>query len=266
MQIFLGLIFGLLISFLAWRLGSLSISGAMSASIVGTLIFGLGGVAWGVQLLVFFITSSLLSKAFRKQKSRFSEKFSKGNQRDWAQVLANGGLGSLLAIAFAVNSESWWIWFAYVGAMAAVNADTWATELGVFNPSPPRLITNGKEVEPGSSGGISHLGLLSSLSGSALIAITGVIFTPPDERLDLLIAVTLAGFLGAIFDSLLGATVQAIYTCPKCNKETEKHPYHSCGNPTHKARGWDWLNNDMVNFSSSVIGATFSILVRYFLL
>ena len=41
--------------------------------------------------------------------------------------------------------------------------------------------------------------------------------------------VTLAGWLGALFDSLLGATVQSIYYCPTCQKETERYPLHSCG-------------------------------------
>jgi len=55
-------------------------------------------------------------------------------------------------------------------------------------------------------------------------------------------------------DSLLGASVQAMYTCPKCAKETEK-PIHGCGTPTQHQRGWRWLDNDMVNFISSLIGA-----------
>ena len=37
-----------------------------------------------------------------------------------------------------------------------------------------------------------------------------------------------AGLLGALFDSLLGATVQAIYYCPACEKETERHLIHLC--------------------------------------
>jgi uncharacterized protein (TIGR00297 family) len=255
MQIFLGLIFGILISTLAWRAGSLSISGAISAAIVGSLIFGLGGLAWGVLLLGFFISSSLLSRAFRKQKSGLSEKFSKGNQRDWAQVFANGGFGTLLVILFSLTPEREWPWFAYVGAMAAVNADTWATELGVLNPTAPRLITNRKKVEPGTSGGVSLTGLLASLSGGALIALFGVLFTPSGEKWLLGLSATAAGFLGSIFDSLLGATVQAIYICPTCQKETERHPQHTCGSETHQIRGWKWLGNDAVNFAASLLGA-----------
>jgi len=39
-----------------------------------------------------------------------------------------------------------------------------------------------------------------------------------------------------MFDSFLGATVQAIYHCLQCGK-TEKHPRHTCGTETVKVSG-----------------------------
>ncbi len=148
-----------------------------------------------------------------------------------------------------------WIWFAYAGAMAAVNADTWATELGVLNPSRPRLITNRQPVDPGTSGGISLYGTLASLGGAALIGLVGAAFSPAGARLPLILAASLGGLCGSLFDSLLGATVQAIYYCPECDKETERHPIHICGTETTQIRGWAWLNNDLVNLLASVLGA-----------
>jgi uncharacterized membrane protein len=64
-----------------------------------------------------------------------------------------------------------------------------------------------------------------------------------------------AGLAGSMFDSLLGATVQAIYRCPSCAKETEKHPRHSCGTPTERIRGLASINNDVVNLACSAAGA-----------
>jgi uncharacterized protein (TIGR00297 family) len=154
----IGFLLGMLIAFLAWRMRALSASGAAAAALVGGLIFGLGGIAWAMLLLAFFISSSGLSKAFARRKAGVSEKFSKGNRRDWGQVLANGGLGALLVIIHAAFPAQSWPWLAYAGAMAAVNADTWATELGVLNRDKPRLITTGREVEPGTSGGVSVVG------------------------------------------------------------------------------------------------------------
>jgi uncharacterized protein (TIGR00297 family) len=255
MQIFIGIILGILVSIVAWQLGFLSPSGAWAAAITGSLIFGLGGLPWTTLLLTFFISSSLLSKAFKKHKQTVNEKFSKGSHRDWAQVLANGGLGSLLVIAFTIFPDQHAIWFAFAGAMATVNADTWATELGVLNPSLPRLITNGQHVEPGTSGGISRYGTLATIVGATIIGLAGAAFSPVEARFSLILAATLGGTCGSLFDSLLGATVQAIYHCPQCDKETERHPTHTCGTATHQIRGWKRLNNDLVNFLASLVGA-----------
>jgi uncharacterized protein (TIGR00297 family) len=265
LQLTLGFLFGAFIGWLAWRVGALSRSGAWAAALTGGLIFGLGGLPWAALLLVFFISSSALSRAFTRRKKEVSEKFSKGSRRDWAQVLANGGLGGLLVIAHGVFPEQTWPWIAYCGAMAAVNADTWATELGVLSRGMPRLITTGRLVERGASGGISLLGTAASLAGAMLIGFTATVFpfgsaplTLPGPA-SLLVAASLGGLLGSLFDSFLGATVQAIYRCPNCGKETERHPFHTCGSQTRLLRGWRWLDNDMVNFACSLAGAATAV-------
>lgn len=259
MQILIGFSAGALIAGIAWKAGSLSKSGAIAAAVSGGLIFSIGGLPWAALLLTFFITSSALSKSFKGRKAKLGEKFAKGSQRDWAQVLANDGLGTILAILFILSGAegvlAGWGWIAYAGAMATVNADTWATELGVLNPKPPRLITTGEVVEAGTSGGISFFGTLATLGGAALIGLAGAAFSPGAEAWALLPAATLGGVCGSLFDSLLGATVQAIYHCPACNKQTERHPAHGCGTETVHVRGWRWLNNDLVNFLASALGA-----------
>lgn len=260
-QIILGLCLGIVFSLVAWWMGLLSKSGAIGAAVTGGLIFGLGGFPWATLLLLFFISSSLLSKTFSGKKSAFTEKFSKGSQRDWGQVLANGGNGALLVVLLVFLPEKIWIWCAYAGAIAAVNADTWATEWGVLCSYPPRLITTGKVVVPGTSGGISTLGLLATLGGASLIGIAAAGFNPQGWDWTLLLAVTLGGVLGSLFDSLLGATTQAIYYCPQCDKETEHYPQHSCGTGTTQVRGWRWMSNDWVNFLASAFGALNAVLL-----
>jgi len=255
MQILIGFLLAILIAVLAWRVGSLSNSGAWAAVLTGGLVFGLGGLPWAILLLTFFITSSALSRAFSKRKVSLAEKFSKGGRRDWGQVLANGALGAMLAIGYFIPPHREWLWLAFAGAMAAVNADTWSTELGVLSLIPPRLITTGQKVERGTSGGITFIGTLAAFGGAVLIGIAAVIFTAGREWPLSLGIIILGGLMGSLFDSLLGATVQAIYWCPTCNKETERHPTHTCGSPTSRVRGWSWFNNDMVNFACSLMGA-----------
>ncbi len=255
-QLIIGLSLGALVGLLAWRLGSLSRSGAWAAALTGGLTFGLGGLKWAVLLLAFFLTSSAWSRLFARRKAAFEEKYAKGSQRDWGQVMANGGLGALLAIFNALIPGEVWPWLAFGGAMAAVNADTWATELGVFNPSSPRLITTGKTVERGTSGAVTLLGYLAALGGSALIGALAAFFGGDiRSALTIALAITLAGLAGTTCDSLLGATIQAIYFCPQCQKETERYPLHGCGTRTTHQRGWRWLDNDWVNFACSLVGA-----------
>lgn len=234
-----------------WR-GSLSKSGGLGALVVGTLIFGLGGPVWGILLGLFFVSSSLLSHFKEDEKRAAAEKFDKGHQRDIGQVLANGGLGSLVAVLSAVFPSPIWL-ILFSGIMATVNADTWATELGTLSKSPPRLITNGRRVEVGSSGGVSLLGTFVSFSGGILIGLAAGILAPELPVLMGVFIGGIGGLAGSLFDSVLGATVQRIYFCDVCRKDTERK-IHKCGNPTRPFRGWPWLNNDLVNLLASIMG------------
>ena len=258
-QFLIGISLGALIGYGAYRAGALTRSGAWAAALTGGLIFGLGGLPWAVLLLTFFISSSVLSRTFVKRKEALSEQFSKGSRRDYGQVLANGGLGSLLVISLALQSDQGWQWVAFAGAMAAVNADTWATELGVLSPTRPHLITSRKVVERGTSGGVTLVGYLAALGGAGLIGAAAAFFTPDIAWLGFVGIVVLAGLAGSTLDSLLGATVQAIYYCPQCQKETERYPVHGCGTETTQMRGWRWLNNDLVNLLCSLMGAMVAI-------
>ncbi len=257
MQIVYGIFLAALIAYLAYRAHSLNRSGAFAATLVGTIVFGLGGLQWAILLMVFFITSSGLSRAFKKRKQGLNEKFSKGSERDAGQVFGNGGLATLFVLVHALYPESIVGWAGFAACLAAVNADTWATELGVLNPTSPRMITNlGKRVEKGTSGGISLFGTLASLLGASIIALPAAWFA---NNWALFAIISFAGLSGSLFDSLLGATVQAMYYCPTDEKETEKHPLHTCGTQTIHIRGWEWLNNDWVNFACGALGSLIAL-------
>jgi uncharacterized protein (TIGR00297 family) len=261
LNLFFGFALALLVAALAYWRGSLSFSGAVGATIIGTLIFAVGGFAWAILLIAFFITSSALSHYQARAKEPLAEKFQKGHRRDLGQVLANGGWGALLALAYGFAPQPI-LFVAFVGAMATVNADTWATELGVLSKIAPRLITNGRVVAVGTSGGVTPLGTFVAFCGALLIGILAflaqVIF---DYHLSFVIChclIPLAGLLGSLFDSLLGATVQAIYYCDFDQKETEA-AFHRCGRATRLIRGWRWLDNDWVNFLSSIVGSLIAV-------
>jgi uncharacterized protein (TIGR00297 family) len=234
-----------------WR-GSLSPSGAAGALVVGTLIFGLGGWVWGVLLALFFISSSLLSHFKEDEKKAAAEKFDKGHRRDIGQVLANGGLGSLIAILSQLTPSEMWFPI-FIGVMGTVTADTWATELGTLARRPPRLITTGRPVDVGTSGGVSPLGTLVSLAGGAIVGLAAALLSREIQPGMAVLAGAIGGLIGSLFDSLLGATVQQIYYCDVCQKDTERK-LHKCGTVTRPLRGWSWLNNDLVNLLASFVG------------
>lgn len=254
-QLLLGAVLALGVGLLGWLSRALATSGTAAAVVIGTLIFGIGGLPWAALMIVFFFTSSLLSRLFSGRKRSLKDLAAKGSRRDWAQVLANGGSGAFLAVISLLFPGQVWPWLAYAGSMAAVNADTWATELGILSPSRPRLITTGKPVPMGASGGITLVGTSATLAGGLLIALCGAVLRPEVPAAGFLLSVTAAGLAGSLIDSLLGATVQAIYYDPAREKETEKQVFAADGRPAAPVRGWAWMNNDAVNFISSVCGA-----------
>jgi uncharacterized protein (TIGR00297 family) len=260
-QILLGFGLALLVSVLGIAARALALSGAVTATLIGTVIFGFGGAPWAALMITFFVTASLLSKLFSARKKALTDKFEKGSRRDWAQVFANSGAGVFLAVAALLFPEAAWPWVAYAGAMAAVNADTWATEIGILSPTPPRLITSGKTVAMGTSGGVTLAGTAATFAGGLLIGVVGVLFQRELPAAGFLLAVSLAGLIGSLTDSMLGATVQAIYYDPVRQKETERQILDENGSPVTPLRGWVWMNNDVVNFLSSVAGAIAAVLL-----
>lgn len=266
-RILAGLVLSMLIGGLAYQRKSLSRSGWLGAIATGTLTFGFGGWAWGLTLIAFFISSSVLSHLRQAQKQRIAgEKFEKGGRRDLMQTLANGGAGALLALIYGLSGEPFALLACFCGIMATVTADTWATEIGVLSPHPPRLITSGRVVEPGTSGGITLYGLAASLAGALLIGgVLALLLTTVQLRwrLALLPAALLGGLAGSLADSLIGATIQVIYRA-NGGGETERQ-FGADGRPRPVLRGWRLVNNDMVNFVSSLVGGLVALVVAVLL-
>lgn len=260
-----GLILSLGIALPAYRRGDLSPSGVLGALLTGTLTLGCGGWAWGLSLIAFFVSSSLLTRWRKRSKAALAELFAKGGRRDLGQALANGGVGAVLAVLTAALPHPAWP-AAFAGALATATADTWATEVGVLSPKSPRLITTRKTVPAGTSGGVTLWGTLAGAGGALFLGTTFYLLGLGEAALpgrggdaaccsSTVIPLALAGgLLGMAFDSLLGATVQGIYRCPRCGKETERRNH--CGGPTVLLRGRPWLTNDGVNLLATLVGAT----------
>ncbi len=193
------------------------------------------------------------ARSFREQrKAAIKAAYEKSDQRDLGQALANGGIAALIAVVYGVSGAHW-CWGAYLGALAAVNADTWATELGPLSRAVPRLITTGRPVARGTSGGVTLAGFAASVGGGLLIGLVGVLFGGIASFGVLLAIGAFGGLFGSVSDSLLGATVQAMYQC--ADRVTEK-PHCSDGVAATPLPGRiRWMGNDAVNFLASGVGA-----------
>ncbi|HEY8469312.1 MAG TPA: DUF92 domain-containing protein [Longimicrobiales bacterium] len=273
----LALVLAAAISAAAFRARALSIDGALAAVVVGTIVFGMGGTAWAILLLAFFISSSALTRWRAAVKAAAGEEVAKGGRRDAVQVLANGGIATLLAALAALRPDLA-LFPAFAGAIAAATADTWATEVGLLSRGMPRLITTGRRVPAGTSGGVTPLGTAAALAGGVFIGALAAVLvhlgwatsshsvgdvvaaasaaTRADAGAAARIALVTpaAALLAALFDSLLGATVQAAYHCPRCDRTTERR-VHRCGTRTTRTRGLAWIDNDAVNLAATAAGA-----------
>ncbi|KXS14226.1 hypothetical protein M427DRAFT_57688 [Gonapodya prolifera JEL478] len=179
------------------RRKSLSPDGAIAACVIGLLTFTNGN--WGVSstLLVFYLSSSRLTKYGHDRKVKLEDGHAEGGQRDAIQVFSNGFTGAALSALYIVtcsdsvrsfmeevfqgkrllaDCDGQWrtmLLVAYVSHYACCNADTWSSELGILAKRPPRLITAPwRSVPPGTNGGVTLMGLSASLGGGLAVGAT----------------------------------------------------------------------------------------------
>jgi uncharacterized protein (TIGR00297 family) len=275
---------------LAWALGmnlivaigaflhrSVTAAGAIAGAGVGLVIFLSGGGFYWSILIAFFVSSSVLGRVTpffstrsreerqrRRTARREAEAINaKGSRRDAVQVLANGGLAAIMAAAHALSGRPIFM-FGFAIAIAAANADTWASEIGVLSRKDPVSILTFREIPRGTSGGISPLGLFSATAGALFIGLwfaVGYVAVQgwnPGEIGPMVAAITGGGFLGSVVDSILGATVQAQYWDHHREKFTERR-HDATGAANRLVRGFHLFTNDAVNAVSGIVSVTILI-------
>jgi uncharacterized protein (TIGR00297 family) len=259
-----GFLAAAIIAFAAHRVRALALSGAVAATLVGGMLVAAGGWWLGLILVVYFATSSALSRRARHPTPGTQQ--ARGSRRDAVQVFANGAIPVAFALVSLIPGDpSTWL-VASVGAIAGAASDTWATEIGRHSRSKPRLLTTGQQVEPGTSGAITLFGTAAAIVAAALIATTAAIghsagwLDVHGSTAALLLVVTIAGVAGCFTDSLLGATLQQRRWCPSCRAVTER-PVHQCGTSTIHHSGHTWMNNDVVNLIGILTAGVFAALL-----
>ena len=235
-----------IVLFYFYKKKHLSLDGFLSSTLMAGLILGFGGLKYILPIAIFFVLSSLISKIgpknLRKSKSG----------RNVGQVFANGGVGLILCV-FNHFYQTELIYYMFLASIAAANSDTWATEFGKLSKTRPKDIISGRSLLRGESGGITFIGLLGAISGSFIIAIIGYLLNMNTFKL---IIVFISGFLGSLFDSILGSTLQSRFILMdgktiKEEKERDSYLYS----------GLISINNNRVNFLCTLSAPIFFILL-----
>ena len=267
-NILVGLIASLLLAIYAFKKKQLTDGGTVAAWFIGVSVFAFGGWTWLGLLALFFLSSVLVTHYKEKMKVDVNKEFAKGGTRDFWQVIANGALPAIIAVAYFLDPVPA-LFAAYAGVLATATADTWATELGVLSGS-AWLLTSFRKAKAGISGAVSLQGFAAAALGAFFIALSAILLNFFNNSIDFsllkpvffdqfvggrkfLVFITTAGFFGALADSFFGATIQAIYCCPKDKRETER-AVHKCGTKTRLVRGFVQIDNEVVNFFSTFIG------------
>ncbi|ESO82468.1 hypothetical protein LOTGIDRAFT_134535, partial [Lottia gigantea] len=262
----------------AWGLKKKSLckSGALAGLVVG-FILTLANLCFFSTLITFFITASKLTKFRAHRKRKIEAEFAEGGQRNWVQVLCNGGISAQLAllyiletgcsetpINFSKHYTSSWLSIAVLTSLACSCGDTFASEVGsVMGSHNPWLIMSLRRVPIGTNGGVSLAGTVCSLLGGFIVGVAyyfTLILTVSDLTLldsppqwPIILMGTIGGGLGSLIDSILGSTFQYSGRSRKLKMVVEK----AGGNVDH-ITGWSILDNHSVNLLSSLFTSIIS--------
>lgn len=169
-------------------------AGLALALAMGIIIAVFGQPSFLILMLSFLVLAVMVTR-FGHERKRDMGLYE--HERSWENVLANGLIPTICAVFNPVLGYG-----AYVGAIAAITADKFASEMGVLGGEPISLL-NLKKTKAGRNGAITFFGTLMSLDGALLIGLVAF-FTIPGIDLWKVVAIGLVGFGGSMADSIVG--------------------------------------------------------------
>lgn len=210
-RLVLGTIICTVLAYAGNRKATLNRSGAVAAWIFGMAIILLCGLPWLILILVFFILAALATKYKYKSKQKIGVAEERLGARSWENVMANGMAPLLFVISEFIYPGAIFL-VGYLGAVSTTLADTLSSEIGLTSRSDPWLITSFKRVKPGTHGGVSLLGTITSLLGCLVLGILAWFLqmeTRGDWRiLTVVLFCVVGGMVGGTVDSILGAVFE----------------------------------------------------------
>lgn len=265
-----GIVLPTVLMVLAVRQRTLTVSAAVTAGLITVGVAFLAGWEWALGIDAHLLGIAAWVPFRRYAKSEALDRPHADTLLRPADVFAPLAWPTITSLANAYLGRSSPAVVIYAGALAAASADLWATEIGTLGTHPPRDLIQGLSVPPGTAGAVSLLGLVAATSGAwgmGLVAMASqtlpalITNQPMDSQWGLLpLVCTFAGLVGVMADSVLGGIAQAMYYCPRCERATDQ-PWHHCGTPAQKVRGWRGLTNPRVDLLSSMIGGAVALVL-----
>ncbi|MGF1586760.1 MAG: DUF92 domain-containing protein [Bacteroidales bacterium] len=195
--IILGMAYG---CFLLYRWRVLDRAGSLTAYLLGVYFISILGIKWIFPVLLFFISSVL----FTKLHARLLKRDKSAISRNAWQVMANILWAVLTSVLFLITCNEIFIYF-FIALLAAVTADTWASEIGPVTNRKSFSIADMKMHPAGVTGGISAGGTIAAMAGSAIISISSFYLFFGEFSAGTIIILSVSGFLACFSDTFLGA-------------------------------------------------------------
>ncbi len=194
------------LALLAWSVRALDAAGAIAAFLLGLWVALGAGISWLILMTLFTVLGVIATAAGRKRKKAEGLEDEVDGERSWNNVLANGAAAALAVLAWLVLPDKQAAALAFATAIAAVTADTMASEVGCLAKRCRRIIPPFPFQQPGTNGAVSMRGQAAAALGASIIAAASIWLLGVPVALAWVPA--LAGFAGCQIDSVLGATLE----------------------------------------------------------
>ena len=203
-----------------------------------------GGSSALLFLLFEYFTIFIIS-FYKKVRFKINNKLEKKN---YLQILVNGSIGTLFVIFYGIIGDLSLLIISLISISGAF-IDSISSDIGVLTKKNTYDIVKFKKIPKGISGGVSFLGTISSMIFAFIISL--FMYLKFKFGFNYFIISFSLIFLQTIIDSVLGSLLQVKYYCSKCKKIVEKRV--CCGLNSIKISGYNCVDNNLVNFISSVI-------------
>ena len=205
-QLPLAIVANLVVAVLGYRAGTVTASGMVAGTILGTAIFLFAGPAGWALLLLCFAAAVITSRIGLARKRVLGIAEQRGGRRGAGNAFANTGVAAIAAAMSVLTYAHADARLAFVAALVAGSSDTVASEIGKAWGRRAFLVTTARRVPAGTSGAMSIEGTVAGLVSATVLGLAGSGFgliTPPQ-----VVLIVVAATAGALVESALGATLE----------------------------------------------------------